>query len=532
MAVSEKETFIFTWLIENFSLCPQRNKQFIASPTFVVDFLEKIEWQLLVYPRGRTKKEKSIGCFLEIKEDFSSEVTTVGFTLGALSVTGKVFKDTIENCVFKKSICWGNPAFVTREDIFNTTNGLLPNDTLTLTCKMWRTDNKSPTTDNQLLDYKCHNSNLPKEMCAAISRDEILNFRRQFGSNRCEVLTRFQIGKKSVLWPIRRFGELRPSTKLAIPVVFAIKGAPLFFLTIYLSEENDGDQCGYIEIRREDIGRKKQYFIKCKILVFNNINSDRYAKEDEHFFDSTEENDVWKFPTFADILKYKNDKYASLTQDVLYLRCEFTFTSPEGVSHVETTESIPLSSKISFPKLVDSGSVGHLLDQLCKDGKFTDVILRTGDRNFKAHKNVLAAQSPVFCAMFENNMAEKDSGIVEITDLDPETVSSMLDFMYIGTVGDLSPDNGMKLYSAADKYEIVSLKQKCSCVLKSNLSVSNICSFLTLADLHHDDGLMDEVQNFIRVNPSEVFRSQSWEDFTQRNSKLAVETMLKFWRNA
>ncbi len=40
-------------------------------------------------------------------------------------------------------------------------------------------------------------------------------------------------------------------------------------------------------------------------------------------------------------------------------------------------------------------------------GTFSDVTLSVGDTEFKAHKAILAARSPVFSAMFEHAMEEK-----------------------------------------------------------------------------------------------------------------------------
>ncbi len=44
---------------------------------------------------------------------------------------------------------------------------------------------------------------------------------------------------------------------------------------------------------------------------------------------------------------------------------------------------------------------------LFPQGTFSDVTLSVGATEFKAHKAILAARSPVFAAMFEHSMEEK-----------------------------------------------------------------------------------------------------------------------------
>lgn len=90
--------------------------------------------------------------------------------------------------------------------------------------------------------------------------------------------------------------------------------------------------------------------------------------------------------------------------------------------------------------------MGSLLDS----GTFSDVTLCTRGREFKAHKAILSARSPVFGAMFEHEMEESRKGRVEISDIDPDVFHEMLKFVYTGSTPQLQ---GMAddLLAAADK---------------------------------------------------------------------------------
>ena len=91
------------------------------------------------------------------------------------------------------------------------------------------------------------------------------------------------------------------------------------------------------------------------------------------------------------------------------------------------------------------------LGALLTGGQFSDVHLLVGDHHRLAcHKNILAAQSPVFAAMFQSDMREARDGEVRIPDLSAETCQSMLRFIYTGEVRS-NECYTLELLEAADK---------------------------------------------------------------------------------
>lgn len=86
-------------------------------------------------------------------------------------------------------------------------------------------------------------------------------------------------------------------------------------------------------------------------------------------------------------------------------------------------------------------------------------------------------------------MKEKNLNVVEITDVDPDKLNRMLKYMCTSTIKeDLLHDDACNLYRAADKYDVVSLRNWCLGLLASSLSVARVCDVLTLADVHQDSG--------------------------------------------
>ena len=66
--------------------------------------------------------------------------------------------------------------------------------------------------------------------------------------------------------------------------------------------------------------------------------------------------------------------------------------------------------------------------QLC------DVVLIAGNKRIPAHRLVLSAASDYFAAMFMNNVREASMEEVELKDVDPDALASLVQYTYTGRV--------------------------------------------------------------------------------------------------
>ncbi|GFQ91700.1 hypothetical protein TNCT_134691 [Trichonephila clavata] len=172
------------------------------------------------------------------------------------------------------------------------------------------------------------------------------------------------------------------------------------------------------------------------------------------------------------------------------------------------------------------------LRSMYSEGLFCDTKLRTSTKTFSAHKNILSARSPIFKEMFRKDMKDKTTGCVGITDIDADTIHRMLLYLYTDTLEDLKWETASEMYVTADKYQIISLKRKCSTFLTVNLTVNNVSEVLILAIKHQDEDLKNAVQDYILRNDKAVFCSSEWKHLMDTHTKLAAETMfLKYYKS-
>ena len=148
------------------------------------------------------------------------------------------------------------------------------------------------------------------------------------------------------------------------------------------------------------------------------------------------------------------------------------------------------------------------------DMKYTDLVLEVGDSAFCCHKFMLARKSDVFDAMFSHDFSEKHDNKVVIEDLEAEAVLEMLRFIYQGKVLQMDRVNKSVLF-AADKYNIVDLKESSVKSLCNSMTTENVCSLLILARDRVSQELKKRAVEFISQNIEAVTGSEGWEDLVR-----------------
>ncbi|XP_034356841.1 TD and POZ domain-containing protein 1-like [Arvicanthis niloticus] len=164
------------------------------------------------------------------------------------------------------------------------------------------------------------------------------------------------------------------------------------------------------------------------------------------------------------------------------------------------------------------------LGELWEKSLFTDCCLVVGGHEFRAHKAILAARSPVFRAMFEHEMKESLTNQVEIQDMDPQVFKEMMSFIYTGKMPQLhSYSMAIGVLAAADEYGLEGLMAMCEDALYRNLSVENAANTLILADLHSIEQLKAQALDFISVHASEVSETSGWKSMVESQPHLVAE---------
>ena len=153
------------------------------------------------------------------------------------------------------------------------------------------------------------------------------------------------------------------------------------------------------------------------------------------------------------------------------------------------------------------------------------VLMSSEGQKFPAHKAILEERSTVFDAMFQHDMAENRNGEVHIEDIDGPTLKHILHYIYTSKVDEMTDSNVTKLYTAADKYNLESLKSTCIRHMLDNLSVHNVCDSIVLANMFGEKHLKESTLSFLDKEACSVISSDAWKDFVKEHSHLAAEVL-------
>ncbi|GFU28154.1 TD and POZ domain-containing protein 3 [Nephila pilipes] len=459
---------------------------------------------MVVYPRG-DRQINEIAFGLKRSEDDSHvKEIVVFFELAFLSANGSILcslrtaRDTFIKFNIKRSEC-----FEKQENVYVIRKAeYLPLNTLTAQCKIWRCDGKAPVDEYFLA-----------QTCVAIEQ-------------------------RSFSWQIEEFSTIGADLKKEL-LIKSIKNKTLMSFDLNLTDRKSYYTTVDVKVQIFDPTAK---YLSFKLFILDEDGKFKNCGEKEFLFDNSEKKGTLSLLISKEELMLYKEKY--WMNGVLTLYCECIVST--GIVS-ETTEKIDYgNASLNTPITVvpnlggistndvqnvdgiltnNAVSLREDLGSLCISDVLSDMKLQTNSNTIPVHTQILGARSPVFRAMFTNDMKEKIEGYVDVPDLDDDTVRRMLLYMYTDKLEDLEWGKASQLYAAADKYEIASLKSSCYAILKAKLRPTNACQILALADLHQDQLLKKTVQDYILAQGKTIFSSAEWKLLMKTNLQLAADIM-------
>ncbi|KFM72008.1 TD and POZ domain-containing protein 3, partial [Stegodyphus mimosarum] len=109
--------------------------------------------------------------------------------------------------------------------------------------------------------------------------------------------------------------------------------------------------------------------------------------------------------------------------------------------------------KCTFQPVGDSNKEDELPELSYKNELFTDVVLRTGDSTFRAHKAILSVRWPKLLEMLH-----AEETCEQILDVKPDVLEAMLEYVYTGKLNCSEPEILANLHLARIKYGFPSLQ--------------------------------------------------------------------------
>ncbi|CAB3409951.1 unnamed protein product [Caenorhabditis bovis] len=130
-------------------------------------------------------------------------------------------------------------------------------------------------------------------------------------------------------------------------------------------------------------------------------------------------------------------------------------------------------------------------------GRFCDVALFVKERQFAAHRNILASCSPYFDSIFKYSKITKEQ--VTVNSEHPVIFESLLNYMYSGSII-IDKSNVAELLRLSNNFLIFKLKLYCTEYLDRYLDAGNCLAIINLATRYNVPSLLKTASDYFDVN--------------------------------
>lgn len=189
-----------------------------------------------------------------------------------------------------------------------------------------------------------------------------------------------------------------------------------------------------------------------------------------------------------------------------------TWSPPESKYHIDEKKKDLVLDVVFTIKRVDitmiSSESEHLVDasqeilgnfsKMLKDPTFSDFTFNVKGKEFKVHKTVLAAASPVFTRLFLSDLKESRKNFCTIKHIEPGVFEVLLGFIYGAKLPVNLKDRAKDLYKAAHYYEVERLKKICETEVHFQLSVKNALDLYIMAHTYDMKELKKDAWDIVK----------------------------------
>ncbi|CAH1273583.1 KLHL17 [Branchiostoma lanceolatum] len=170
-------------------------------------------------------------------------------------------------------------------------------------------------------------------------------------------------------------------------------------------------------------------------------------------------------------------------------------------------------SSVSLPSAGEACQPDHCTEILGRlqwqrrEGRFTDMVVSVGGWDFHAHRNVLAACSPYFDALYDSNMTESQTNHIALTCATPAAMEQILDFIYTGRA-DINEGNVEDILRGSDHLMLERLRARCADFLGNHITAGNCLGVRSLASVYNIKDLLDTSKRYIQNNFNDMVQGE------------------------
>ncbi|XP_059845807.1 kelch-like protein 30 [Hypanus sabinus] len=149
------------------------------------------------------------------------------------------------------------------------------------------------------------------------------------------------------------------------------------------------------------------------------------------------------------------------------------------------------------------------LKSMRSNPKLSDVTLLVRGHEFPCHRSVLALCSRYFHAMFTGDFMESISARVELKEVDPATMETLIDFAYTGKLT-INQQNVESLTQTSNLLQFSTVQKVCSRYLQQQIDHTNCLGIYEFGEVHGFPEVIAKARSFLQENFEAVSRSEEF----------------------
>ncbi|XP_050404333.1 kelch-like protein diablo [Patella vulgata] len=144
------------------------------------------------------------------------------------------------------------------------------------------------------------------------------------------------------------------------------------------------------------------------------------------------------------------------------------------------------------------------------DRQLIDVDICVQEIRIPCHRNVLAATSPYFKAMFTSSMHESSQRHIFLHEVDAKSVAQIINYAYTGEL-QITRANAQNLLAAASLFQIIPVQQASAKFMEQQLDSMNCIGIQTFAQIHNCEELKQKAREYTEKHFPDVAKLEEFK---------------------
>jgi RCC1 and BTB domain-containing protein len=172
--------------------------------------------------------------------------------------------------------------------------------------------------------------------------------------------------------------------------------------------------------------------------------------------------------------------------------------------------------------------------KLFNNPQYSDLKFKIEDKHIYVHKCILGINCKYFeskltdssRAMRESTENKRNTGEIEITEYSYDVFYAFLRYLYTDCI-EIEAEKAMDLFVLANDYKEEKLKLKCIDIIKTNITIENICSFYCASIKYNLSDFEDFCFNFAVNKMNQIFITEGFRQMDEKCLKNFLERAAK-----